>query len=62
MSLKGMHNCCREVVPIFRRQGGGKIVNVSSVARRQPGHRPEQVHHVRRARSSGIPAAWPRSW
>jgi 3-oxoacyl-[acyl-carrier protein] reductase len=32
VSLKGMHNCCREAVPIFRRQGGGKIVNVSSVA------------------------------
>jgi 3-oxoacyl-[acyl-carrier protein] reductase len=31
VSLKGMHNCCREVVPIFRRQGAGKIVNLSSV-------------------------------
>ena len=31
MSVKGMHNCCREAVPIFKRQGGGKIVNVSSV-------------------------------
>jgi 3-oxoacyl-[acyl-carrier protein] reductase len=31
VSLKGMHNCCREVIPIFKRQGGGKIVNLSSV-------------------------------
>jgi 3-oxoacyl-[acyl-carrier protein] reductase len=31
VSLNGMHNCCREVVPIFKRQGGGKIVSLSSV-------------------------------
>jgi 3-oxoacyl-[acyl-carrier protein] reductase len=31
VSLKGMHNCCCEVIPIFKRQGGGKIVNLSSV-------------------------------
>lgn len=31
VSLKGMHNCCREAVPIFKRQGSGKIVNLSSV-------------------------------
>jgi 3-oxoacyl-[acyl-carrier protein] reductase len=31
VSLKGMHNCCREAVAIFKRQGGGKIVNLSSV-------------------------------
>jgi 3-oxoacyl-[acyl-carrier protein] reductase len=32
VSLKGMHNCCREAVAIFKRQGAGKIVNLSSVA------------------------------
>jgi 3-oxoacyl-[acyl-carrier protein] reductase len=32
VSLKGMHNCCRQAIPIFAHQGGGKIVNVSSVA------------------------------
>jgi 3-oxoacyl-[acyl-carrier protein] reductase len=31
VSLKGMHNCCRQAVPIFKTQGGGKIVNLSSV-------------------------------
>jgi 3-oxoacyl-[acyl-carrier protein] reductase len=32
VSLKGMHNCCCEAVRVFQRQGGGKIVNLSSVA------------------------------
>jgi 3-oxoacyl-[acyl-carrier protein] reductase len=31
VALKGMHNCCREAIPIFKKQGGGKIVNLSSV-------------------------------
>jgi NAD(P)-dependent dehydrogenase (short-subunit alcohol dehydrogenase family) len=36
VSLKGLHNCCREAVPIFKRQGGGKIVNLSSVLAEVP--------------------------
>jgi 3-oxoacyl-[acyl-carrier protein] reductase len=36
VSLKGVHNCCREAIPIFKRQGGGKIVNLSSVTVNNP--------------------------
>jgi 3-oxoacyl-[acyl-carrier protein] reductase len=36
VSLKGMHNCCREAIPIFRREGRGKIVNLSSVSVHNP--------------------------
>jgi len=36
VSLKGMHNCCREAVVIFRNEGGGKIVNLSSAAVHNP--------------------------
>jgi len=36
VSLKGMHHCCREAIPTFIRQGGGKIVNVSSVVADNP--------------------------
>jgi 3-oxoacyl-[acyl-carrier protein] reductase len=32
VNLKGTFNCCKAVVNIMKRQGGGKIINVSSVA------------------------------
>ena len=32
VNLKGTFNCCRAVVDPMKRQGGGKIVNVSSIA------------------------------
>jgi NAD(P)-dependent dehydrogenase (short-subunit alcohol dehydrogenase family) len=32
VTLNGMFSVCREVAPVIRRQGGGAIVNVSSVA------------------------------
>ncbi len=32
VNLKGTFNCCQALVEIMKRQGGGKIVNVSSIA------------------------------
>jgi 3-oxoacyl-[acyl-carrier protein] reductase len=32
VNLKGTFNCCKSVVPIMKRQGTGKIINVSSIA------------------------------
>lgn len=32
VNLKGTFNCCKEIVPIFKKQQHGKIVNISSVA------------------------------
>lgn len=32
VNLKGTFNCCQVVVPIMKKQGSGKIVNISSVA------------------------------
>ena len=32
VNLFGMVNCCKAVIPILREQGGGRIVNLSSVA------------------------------
>lgn len=31
VSLKGMHNCCREIIPHFKKQKSGKIINLSSL-------------------------------
>ncbi len=36
VSLKGLHACCGEAVARFRKRGGGKIINVSSIATSQP--------------------------
>ncbi|MDJ0795273.1 MAG: SDR family oxidoreductase [Calothrix sp. MO_167.B12] len=30
VSLKGMHNLCKQVIPIFQEQRGGKIINLST--------------------------------
>jgi 3-oxoacyl-[acyl-carrier protein] reductase len=32
VSIKGMHACCRAAIPHMKARGGGKIVNLSSVA------------------------------
>ncbi len=32
VSLQGLHNCCRAVIPHMKPRGGGRIVNVSSIA------------------------------
>lgn len=37
VNLKSVFLCCREVFPVMRRQGGGKIVNVASVAGKRGG-------------------------
>lgn len=41
---KGAFNCCKEVIPFMVRQGGGKIINLSTVATENPP--PEQVKYV----------------
>ena len=38
INLKGTFYCCRAVVPIMKRQGGGKIVNISSIAGKMGGY------------------------
>ena len=37
VNLKGTFNCCQKVIPIFLKQGGGKIINFSSVAGKMGG-------------------------
>jgi len=37
VNLKGDFNCCQAVIPIFLKQGGGKIVNISSIAGKMGG-------------------------
>jgi 3-oxoacyl-[acyl-carrier protein] reductase len=37
VNLKGMFNCCQAVIPIFLKQSGGKIINMSSVAGKMGG-------------------------
>jgi NAD(P)-dependent dehydrogenase (short-subunit alcohol dehydrogenase family) len=36
LNLSGVYYCCREVLPIFKRQGGGDIVNIGSLAGKNP--------------------------
>lgn len=36
VSVKGMHACCREVIPIFKKVGQGKIINLSTIAVANP--------------------------
>jgi len=36
VSVKGMHACCKAVIPLFKKTGGGKIINMSSVAVANP--------------------------
>jgi len=37
VNLKGVFNCCQRAIPLFLKQGGGKIVNFSSVAGKMGG-------------------------
>jgi 3-oxoacyl-[acyl-carrier protein] reductase len=37
VNLKGIFNCCQKAIPLFLEQGGGKIVNLSSVAGKMGG-------------------------
>jgi 3-oxoacyl-[acyl-carrier protein] reductase len=36
VSLKGLHACCRAALPHLKEAGGGRIINVSSIATSQP--------------------------
>jgi NAD(P)-dependent dehydrogenase (short-subunit alcohol dehydrogenase family) len=36
VSVKGMHACCKAVIPLFKRAGSGKIINLSTVAVANP--------------------------
>ncbi|MDE3198792.1 MAG: SDR family oxidoreductase [Acidobacteriota bacterium] len=36
LNLSGAYYCCHEVLPIFRERGGGYIVNISSLAGKNP--------------------------
>lgn len=42
--LKGAFNCCQEVLPLMIRNGGGKVINLSSVATDDPP--PNQTKYV----------------
>ena len=49
-NLKGTFNCCKAVVPHMIRQGGGKIINISSTA----GRRGEEHHRCRMPRQKQV--------
>jgi 3-oxoacyl-[acyl-carrier protein] reductase len=36
VSLKGLHACCSAAIPHMKAKGGGRIINVSSIATDQP--------------------------
>jgi 3-oxoacyl-[acyl-carrier protein] reductase len=50
VNLKGVFNVCNAVVPLMKRQGGGKIINVASTA----GQRGEAFHSHYAASKGGI--------
>jgi len=44
VNLKGPFICCQEVFPFMKAQGGGRIINISSVAGQY--HGPKTVHYA----------------
>ena len=36
VSVKGMHACCKAVIPMFKKSGHGKIINLSTIAVANP--------------------------
>ncbi|MFZ3091274.1 MAG: SDR family oxidoreductase [Nitrospirota bacterium] len=42
--VKGAFNCCKEIIPLMVEHGGGKIINISTVATENPP--PNQVKYV----------------
>ncbi len=44
VTVKGAFHCCREVIPVMLEAGGGKIINISSVAVDNPP--PDQAKYV----------------
>jgi len=36
VSIKGMHACCKAVIPMFKKAGQGKIINLSTIAVANP--------------------------
>ena len=36
VSVKGMHACCKAVIPMFKKTGHGKIINLSTIAVANP--------------------------
>lgn len=36
VSVKGMHACCKALIPIFKKSGHGKIINLSTIAVANP--------------------------
>lgn len=36
VTVKGAYNCCREVIPLFLENGGGRIINISTIAVENP--------------------------
>ena len=45
VNVIGYANCVREVLPTFRKAGGGAVVNIASVSRI---HRPTRIHPLQR--------------
>ncbi|TAK59827.1 MAG: glucose 1-dehydrogenase [Bacteroidetes bacterium] len=52
VNLKGVFNICNAVVPYFKKQGGGKIINITSTA----GLRGEAFHSHYAASKGGVQA------
>jgi 3-oxoacyl-[acyl-carrier protein] reductase len=50
VNLKGIFNVCNAVVPLMKRQGGGKIINIASTA----GQRGEAFHSHYAASKGGV--------
>ena len=44
VAVRGTFQCCQEIIPVMIRQGGGKIINISTVATDIPP--PEQLKYV----------------
>jgi len=42
--VRGAFNCCKEVIPLMSKQGGGKIINIGTVATDNPP--PKQIKYV----------------
>ena len=62
VNLNGLFYCCREVVPVMREAGYGRIVNIASVAGKDGNPNASRLQRQQGGGDRPDQVAWARSW